>query len=441
MKSISIKITIWSVAALLISLVMFAVVGSSVMGKTVGESITFFNQILLQQATSAYESGGSSQLSHYLRQLNRPNGMQFHLTDASGRDLATGEDRSALVRDTIAENRQFKRGYNNFTFAIASQDGRYLWLTSGSAPSVWLFAPFYLLLLATVAALYWLLTTNIAAPLRNLATAVDRFGKGELTARANTRSKDEVGNLGHSFNSMAERIQTLLVTERQLLQDVSHELRSPLARLTFEAEMVRKTADRDGAATRLRHEIERLSELVGTLIDMARVEGEPGTVEMEEVCLNDLLLSIVEDCNVETVNRGCTIALTLPEVVILSGNTELLRRAIENIIRNAIRYAPVGTTVEVVQQREEDAVVISVRDRGLGIPSELNERIFDPFFRVDSSREEKTGGLGLGLAIARRAVRVHHGDIVAQDANPGALLRITLPASAVIERSSASKSA
>ena len=205
MKSISIKITIWSVAALLISLVMFAVVGSSVMGKTVGESITFFNQILLQQATSAYESGGSSQLSHYLQQLNRPNGMQFHLTDARGRDLATGQDYSALVRDTIGENRQFKRGYNNFAFAIASQDGRYLWLTSGSAPSLWLFAPFYLLLLATLAVLFWLLTANIATPLRNLATAVDRFGKGELTARANTRSKDEVGNLGRSFNSMAER--------------------------------------------------------------------------------------------------------------------------------------------------------------------------------------------------------------------------------------------
>ena len=191
---------------------------------------------------------------------------------------------------------------------------------------------------------------------------------------------------------MAERIQTLLVTERQLLQDVSHELRSPLARLTFEAEMVRKTADRDAAATRLRHEIERLSELVGTLIDMARAEGEPGTVEMEEVCLNDLLLSIAEDCEVEAVNRGCTIDLTLPDVINLHGNTELLRRAFENIIRNAIRYAPPGTAVEVVQQLEDDAVVISVRDRGLGIPSELNERVFDPFFRVDSSREEKTGG-------------------------------------------------
>ena len=223
-------------------------------------------------------------------------------------------------------------------------------------------------------------------------------------------------------------------------QDVSYELRSPLARLTFEAELVRKTADRDAAATRLRHEIERLSELVGTLIDMARVEGEPGTVEMEEFCLNDLLLSIVEDCNVETVNRGCTIDLRLPdEIVIVHGNAELLRRAFENIIRNAIRYAPPDTAVEVVQQLEDDAVVISVRDRGLGIPSELNERIFDPFFRVDSSREEKTGGLGLGLAIARRAVRVHHGDIVAQAANPGALLRITLPASSITERSSASK--
>jgi two-component system sensor histidine kinase CpxA len=157
-------------------------------------------------------------------------------------------------------------------------------------PSAILFAPFYILLLVTVVVLYWLVTMYITRPVRQLANVVDRFGAGELTARATPRSKDEIGNLGRSFNAMAERIHTLLTTERQLLQDVSHELRSPLARLTFEAEMVRRTTDRDAAATRLRHEIERLSELVGTLIDMARAEGEPGEVEIEELCLNDLLL-------------------------------------------------------------------------------------------------------------------------------------------------------
>jgi two-component system sensor histidine kinase CpxA len=226
---------------------------------------------------------------------------------------------------------------------------------------------------------------------------------------------------------MAERIETLLMTERQLLQDVSHELRSPLARLTFEAEMVRKTTDRDVTATRLRHEIERLSELVETLIDMARAEGEPGAVEMEEFCLNDLLTMTVEDCDVDAQGAGCRIDVSLEPETIVEGNAELIRRAVENVLRNAIRYSPRGGSVEVTLKREGDIANITVRDYGPGIPEALTQRIFDPFFRADASRDERTGGLGLGLAIARRGVRVHHGDITAKDASPGAMLTISLP--------------
>jgi signal transduction histidine kinase len=431
-KSISIKVTVWSVAALLISLAVFIVVANNVSNRSTREDFAQFSRVFFQEAVSAYQTGGASQLSLFLAKLNRPGGAEFHLTDGRGRDLATGEDRSETVRGTMEDRHGFFRSHGGFTIGVPSKDGRYVWLLSGTPPSLALLAPFYVLLLATVAVLYWLVTANIARPLRHLASVVDRFGHGELTARAKTRSVDEVGNLGRSFNTMAERIQTLLTTERQLLQDVSHELRSPLARLTFEAEMVRKTTDRDAAATRLRHDIERLSELVSTLIDMARVEGEAGTVEMEEVDLNDLLLSIAEDCDVEAADRGCTISMTLPDVVNVCGNVELLRRAIENVIRNAIRYAPSGTAVEVGMQRESDTVVISVRDRGPGIPNDLTDKIFDPFFRVDTSREEKTGGFGLGLAIARRAIRVHQGDITAQNANPGALLRMTLPTTAAM---------
>ena len=132
---------------------------------------------------------------------------------------------------------------------LRSDEGRYIWLATSIGPSTILFTPFYILLLVTVVVLYWLVTMYITRPVRQLAGVVDRFGAGELTARATPRSNDEIGNLGRSFNAMAERIETLLMTERQLLQDVSHELRSPLARLTFEAEMVRKTTDRDVTAT------------------------------------------------------------------------------------------------------------------------------------------------------------------------------------------------
>ena len=427
MKSISIKVTIWSVAALVVSLAVFLFIGDRVMGKSAGENLTQVNQMLLHQAINALQTGGPQGLERYMQELNRYGTTQYHISDATGRDMVTGGNDSQMVRATVGNGRPFYREHNRMTMGLRSEDGRYIWLGTSEGPSAFLFAPFYILLLLTVAVLYWLVTAYITQPVRQLAAIVERFGSGELTARATPRSNDEISNLGRSFNAMAERIETLLMTERQLLQDVSHELRSPLARLTFEAEMVRKTTDRDAAATRLRHEIERLSELVETLIDMARAEGEPGAVEMEEFCLNDLLTITVEDCDVDAQSAGCRIDVSSEPETIVLGNAELIRRAVENVVRNAIRYSPRGESVSVSLKREGDTASITVRDYGPGIPDTLTQRIFDPFFRADASRDERTGGLGLGLAIARRAVRVHHGDITAKDASPGAMLTISLP--------------
>jgi signal transduction histidine kinase len=426
-KSISLKVTVWSVAALSLSLAAFIFIGNSVIGRSATQNFTQFNHVLFRQAIGAYQARGANGLSSYLHELNRPGAVQFYMCDSRGRDLERGADLSALVQETVGSHRPYFRNRNAITMGLSSEGGRYIWLVSSPAPSFLLFAPFYVLLLVTVAVLFWLITAKIARPLRHLTQVVNRFGQGELEARSIAKSKDEIGNLSQSFNAMAERIQILLTTERQLLQDVSHELRSPLARLTFEAELVRKTADRDVTANRLRHEIDRLSELVGTLIDMARAEGEPGTIEMEYQSLNDLVLTTVEGCEIEARDRHCKINVIAADVICLEGNSELLRRAFENVLRNAIRYAPVDTPVEVMLEREGDLAVISVRDQGSGIPVEVAERIFHPFFRTDASRDENTGGLGLGLAIARRAVRVHRGDITAANVSPGALLRIVLP--------------
>ncbi len=427
MKSISIKVTMWSVAALVVSLAVFLFIGDKVIGKSAGENLTQVNQMLLHGAIDALRAGGSQGLERYMQELNRYGTTRYQMSDASGHDLVTGGDDSEMVRVTVGAGRPFYRVHGRMIVGLQSEDGRYIWLGTSIGPSPVLFAPFYILLLLTVVVLYWLVTAFITRPVRQLAAIVERFGSGELTARATPHSNDEIGNLGSSFNAMAERIETLLMTERQLLQDVSHELRSPLARLTFEAEMVRKTTDRDVTATRLRHEIERLSELVETLIDMARAEGEPGAIEMEEFCLNDLLTMTVEDCDVDAQGAGCRIDVSLEPETIVEGNAELIRRAVENVLRNAIRYSPRGGSVEVTLKREGDIANITVRDYGPGIPEALTQRIFDPFFRADASRDERTGGLGLGLAIARRGVRVHHGDITAKDASPGAILTISLP--------------
>jgi two-component system sensor histidine kinase CpxA len=425
--SISAKIILWSVAALILSFAVFFLVAQNVIGNAMMERFEQYNILHFEQARAAYETGGPVELTRFLSRVCLPDLEQCYLTDAAGKDLATGEDRREMTQGIARRSQAAVKRKGKMILGTASGDGRYVWVLVVTPPSAARLAPFYLLVLAVVGVLYWLAAANIASPLRRLAAVVDRIGRGDLAARAETSSKDEVGNLGRSVNAMAERIQTLLMAERQLLQDVSHELRSPLARLTFEAELVRKTSDRDAAAARLRHEIDRLSELVGGLIEMARAEGDPGSVDMEIVCISELLQSVAGDCAVEAAARGCTISAAPLEAVDILGNGELLRRAIENIVRNAIRYSPAGATVEAGLRRDGQHLVISVRDHGPGIPEDLIPRIFDPFFRVDPSRTEGTGGPGLGLAIARRAIRVHHGDITAENARPGARFRITIP--------------
>lgn len=429
MRSVSAKIIAWAVVALLLSLAMFMFISRNVIGRSIGESMMRLNAFQFYEARTAYETAGPAGLAKYRRDLERFVGAEHYLTDASGRDLETGADRSEIVRSMEGKKHSATPvGDDRVALATKSDDGRYVWFVVVKPPfSTWTLAPFYLLVLLAVALLYWLVASRIASPLRQLAGVVDRFGQGDLTARAASPSKDEIGELGRSFNAMAERIETLLTAERQLLQDVSHELRSPLARLTFAAEMVRKTTDRDAAAARLRREIDRLSELVKTLLDMTRVEGDPASADFEEVALTELLQDIVEDCEFEAAERGCRITLDAPEGVAVRGSHELLRRAVENVVRNGVRYAPEGTAVEVALRDEDSGLAITVRDHGPGVSDELLPRIFDSFFRVDSSRDENTGGAGLGLAIAKRAMRLHGGAVSAENAHPGLRVRLALP--------------
>jgi two-component system sensor histidine kinase CpxA len=316
---------------------------------------------------------------------------------------------------------------DKFVIRVASPDWRYRYVIVNLPPySFATFAPYYFLLLAVVAVLFWFLAMHFAWPLRRLAAAVRRFGSGDLSARVGMHRRDEIGEVGRSFDNMAARIQTLLTAERQLLQDVSHELRSPLTRLKLAAELVGTADDRTAAVSRLRRETDRLSDLVSSLLQMTMAEGDPAAFSVEEVSLSDILREVVQDCELEAGQRGCHVEVDAPEDVLTLGDTELLQRAIENIVRNAIRYSPAGALVETNIVVDEACTVLSVRDRGPGVPEDLLPRIFNPFFRVDESRDASTGGIGLGLAIAQRAIRLHQGEIRAANASPGLRISIVL---------------
>src|SRR5262249_22097069 len=159
----------------------------------------------------------------------------------------------------------------------------------------------------------YLLAVNMATPLRVLAEKVEQFGRGDLSVRMQTRRSDEIGELGRSFDRMADRIQTLLTAERRLLQDISHQLRSPLARLSFATELVRTAEDKEAAVTRLKKETTRLTSLVSSLLEVTRAEGDPTERSLRPVRLDELLANVVEDCRIEADAHHCHVKLRAGE--------------------------------------------------------------------------------------------------------------------------------
>lgn len=273
----------------------------------------------------------------------------------------------------------------------------------------------------------------ITAPVLTLRAALRRFGEGDLEQRVGAsigRRRDEIGELARDFDQMAERIATLLSAQRRLLQDISHELRSPLARQRVALELVRQ---QDGGNTakaldRAEREAERLDELIGELLTLSRLESNADGAMRSPVDLVEVIREVLENAEFEAHN--CTRRVLLVEYVpcVVTGMRELLRRAIENVVRNALAYTAEESTVEVSLHQDASAVVILVRDHGPGVPDGELTDIFRPFYRVSRARERKTGGAGLGLAIAVRAVHSHGGSIVAANHRDGGLVvEIRLP--------------
>ncbi len=433
MRSVYTKILFWCFGVLVLSLAAFILITIFVSGRPAGTRVFGgMSALQLVEATEAYQSGGARQLAAYLQKLDTFLHGRHFFTDVEGKDLITGEDHSALLAKVHSSWGTPHHVRDELITARRSADGRYrLIIVSPEPLDLTGSFPYYLLVLAAIAILCWLLAVNIANPLRSLSGTVDRFGRGELSLRVNSRRRDEIGDLARSFDQMAGRIQTLLTAERQLLQDISHELRSPLARLSFAAELTKTADDRNAAAARLRKDIDRLTGMVGSLLQVTRLEGDPSSRNPADVPLSPLLQELVDDCRVEAEARGCRLVLEASPTLSVQGDRELLRRAIENILRNAIRYAPEATPIEIKLEAAGDAALIAIRDYGPGVPEELLPKIFTPFFRVDVSRDNATGGAGLGLAIAQRAVSVHHGRVRAQNVTPGLLVSIELPLKAV----------
>jgi two-component system sensor histidine kinase CpxA len=278
----------------------------------------------------------------------------------------------------------------------------------------------------------FVLVLLFSRPLVRLRKAARELAEGNLAARIEEppsktlRSHpDEFQGLVHDFNYMAERLESLVGAQRLLLRDVSHELRSPLSRLSVALELAREDAGPELGAhlARIEREGEKLNQLIGQLLTLSSMEAMDSTSNFKPLSLNQLCKQLLPDAEYEAQRRPCAVVLQEDSECWIQGNADLLYRAIENVVRNAIRYTEPGTQVTIrVHETYVDATrfaVVEVTDCGPGIPEDQVHEIFRPFYRLDQARSSATGGFGVGLAITERAVRLHGGIVRATNRAEG----------------------
>jgi signal transduction histidine kinase len=294
--------------------------------------------------------------------------------------------------------------------------------------------------LGVSAAVCFLLARYLVSPVDRLRLATRRMAAGDLNVRvlpALRGRQDDLGLLAADLDAMAERLRQLLEAKQQLLRDVSHELRSPLARLQLALSLARRA---DGGAerqlSRIAAEADRLEQLIARTLQLVRLERPAHALEHVSVDVGELLRQIAADVAIEADAQGCFVSVHAQGPLLIAGDPELLRSAFENVIRNAVRYSPAGATVNIGAQRAgaqpdgDAAVEVTVKDQGPGVPEKDLGLIFEPFYRVDAARGHRgAGGEGLGLAIAARAVALHGGSIAARNREGGGLaVAVNLPA-------------
>jgi len=263
------------------------------------------------------------------------------------------------------------------------------------------------------------LAASLTRPIRRLRAAAQRMAEGDLTVRVGGKGKDEVAELARDFDVMAERLREMLQSQRRLLSDVSHELRSPLARLRVALELLEKNDDRQQALKRIGKEADELERLVSNLLSLARLESGQSTLERKPVSLQQILENVVNDANYEAGAKGRHVSLEAERDFMLEGDPVLLRAAVENVVRNAVRHTREQTTVEVRLTALDNGALVEVCDQGEGVPETELSRMFEAFTRIGEARDRHSGGFGLGLSITGQVMAAHGGRVSAANRSGG----------------------
>lgn len=405
---------------------------------------------LAGQAADRYEAGGAAGAAEYLSELQRRSYLKAYLFAESGKSVIDEvvPERAALLARELGNGRAMglRRAKVGIFLGVAAKSAsgtRYIFVTRVSRtwvgralqPNAGTWIPFLITFLA-LALIWYGLARQLATPAMTLRSVARRFAAGDLHARVVDRRllkrRDEFAELAHEFNRMASQIENLIGNQNRLVGDISHELGSPLARLQLALVLARQQLGPAAEAPldRIQREAERLDGLSQQVLHLMRLESPPRHLAPVRVRLDDFVKDLVKDSDFE--------ASALRRRVLLSATTkgyaevhpDLLRSALENVIRNAIRYTAEHTAVhvEVIHEDPAASILILVRDHGPGVREECLPHLFEPFYRVEAARERKSGGVGLGLSIARRAVAVHGGTIQARNWSAGGLeVEICLP--------------
>lgn len=387
-----------------------------------------------REAVDTFERSGELGLVQYFGQLQREYSVRPVLLRDGEEAIGPHLDGEVFVRIVaqMAAKREgpYFRGTTAAQRIVGASGQTYVLVLTYQRTQFWPVAEIALAILAAVLLFCYLITRHVTAPLFKLRRAAASIAEGRLDTRVSPelgRRSDEIADLARDFDRMAERIESLMAGQKRLLGDVSHELRSPLARLTVALTLAKQgpAAEVPEHLERIQSESRRLDTLIGQLLTLSRIDS--GVQGLERACIDfsGLVQEIASDADFEARARSRTVTVERADACAIIGSEEILRSAVENVLRNAVRHTGEGTSVEVDLRREASKAVLSVRDHGAGVQEPLLSEMFLPFRR---SPNINANGAGLGLAITARAVRAHGGHVRAANAPEGGLLvEIELP--------------
>lgn len=398
--------------------------------------------ILADLAAHTYQIHGVEALQTMLNGLSLPHRSRFWLIGPNGVDL-TGRPipQSVLHGAAAAErNEGLYRSYeaNVLAARAITPRGQYLLIAEMTPPPISERVPgdlLWTLKLGTIfsAIICLIIAHYLTKPIERMRDATHELARGNLDIRAGENlgsRQDEIADLVRDFDIMAGELRTQIQSERQLLSGVSHELRSPIARIRLALTLARGANENDRAEMldRIEQDTVQLDSMLERILTVARLESGQLQPKFEQLMLNDIIDDVLHDANFEATAMGASISYESNGEVKLKGDLNMLHSAIENVVRNAIFYSGKDGHITVTLARQDGAAVITVRDNGPGAPEKALPLLFKPFYRVDDSRGTTTGGMGLGLAIVRNAVAIHGGTVSARNVLPHGLeVELRLP--------------